>query len=665
MAFGEVSPSVKNLLSQANLWLNTQTFSKSGLGTTTSSSIILKTATAAASGAQQVSPAMEWEGQSFASGSKRVNFRTYVLPVQGTTNAFGKLITQYSVNAGSYNDLFELGTSSDSDIPYVKSFGRINQSFTNSSTLGTRRSVELDNPSGSQTQIGFSFASSLKSGFTVDSSGYMQFKTIASNGFSYAIGASVDTAALIVQIYGAGIFNAGGSFNNGNVTAGSTTTAGPGKLSIYGSMAWKGVHVTTSTYILNDETLAYCDTSSASVCAGTPTTCNTYVSSGTCNAHSGVGCSWFSGTPCSTYNGTDQSTCQNGHSGCTWEEVSCGGANNTDQSTCESQDDSYGGSCSWDTGTCPSYNSDKTNCQATSGCTWNSSDCHAFDAGDQGTCESHSGCSWVGGNCNSFNNTDASTCTSGHTGCTWEPAVDCHLFDGIDEATCIGNFGCAWNSGDNTCYGICSGLYNEGSVCNGEYDTSCTGNLCTGNYFTGNCAGGSWGAECQGTAACSNLTDDGMSACNAESGCTWTSGIDLTFPSISSVSNGTIARLYGAKKINSGSGNLVLKPTGTDVFEDGSTVTLSTQYASRFYHPFTQTADCGVYNNNSSGCTAQSGCTFNPASCGDFGADEATCNAASGCSWDGDSCEGTYSGSNGSCSGTYVISRKWMKWSGT
>lgn len=61
---------------------------------------------------------------------------------------------------------------------------------------------------------------------------------------------------------------------------------------------------------------------------------------------------------------------------------------------------------------------------------------------------------------------------------------------------------------------------------------------------------------------------------------------------------------------------------------------------------------CSVYNGDESGCTGQTGCTWEQASCSSFG-DESTCNSYTGCSWNNNpqSCDGLSEGTCGSTSG--------------
>ncbi|MGE3680652.1 MAG: hypothetical protein AB7G93_02925 [Bdellovibrionales bacterium] len=82
----------------------------SSLGTTqtTSSGLALVNNTAAAAGAQQISPAIRWSGNGWKTSataeSQSVEFRSYVIPVEGANNPTGYLTFQSSVNGGAYQN---------------------------------------------------------------------------------------------------------------------------------------------------------------------------------------------------------------------------------------------------------------------------------------------------------------------------------------------------------------------------------------------------------------------------------------------------------------------------------------------------------------------------------------------------------------------------------
>lgn len=84
------------------------------LGTTITDAYVAANSTAAAAGAQQVSPAIVWEGLGWSttnSASRSVRFAGYVLPIQGSTNPTGEWVIASNVNAGGYTRRFSVNTA--------------------------------------------------------------------------------------------------------------------------------------------------------------------------------------------------------------------------------------------------------------------------------------------------------------------------------------------------------------------------------------------------------------------------------------------------------------------------------------------------------------------------------------------------------------------------
>ncbi|MFA5772897.1 MAG: NYN domain-containing protein, partial [Thermoplasmata archaeon] len=98
VGIGQTAPSSKLDITTAGL----------GVTQTTSSGLALVNTTAATVGAQQISPALRWSGFGWktdaVAGSQAVDFRSYVVPVQGTANPTGYLGFGSSVNGGAYSD---------------------------------------------------------------------------------------------------------------------------------------------------------------------------------------------------------------------------------------------------------------------------------------------------------------------------------------------------------------------------------------------------------------------------------------------------------------------------------------------------------------------------------------------------------------------------------
>lgn len=623
--FGVINPAVKNILPQSNEWKGVQTYTSLLLGSTPSNQIYLRNANAAtAASTVQASPSIKLRGSAWASSpalSSTIDFDEFVLPITGTTNPVnGLLRKRYSQNNGAavtIEDTYALDPAGSAGNAKRIFNGIYEISANISSTVGTLQHLLFTNPSGSKSNIGFKFGSTIKSAFGIDASGTIDYRGLMHTFF---IGSTAESSSQIVQIYGGGIYNNGASYNTGAVTGGQADTGASVSLSTYGGFAGKGVLTTSATYTFGNELVEYVDGDSAFECSGTATACNTYLSSGTCTPHALAGCSWFAGNDCATFNGN--------------------------QSGCEGQSP-----CVWETSSCHAYDTDQTTCQSTSGCTWNSTDCSSF-ATDQSTCETghNSMCTWNFSSCSDFNSQSQGTC-EGNPGCSWTGA-DCHAFDGTDESTCTtGHTGCSWDGS------LCNGVYDEASTCAGQYNTSCTGTFteCTGSFPTGNCTG-TYGAACQGTASCGNLTDDGETLCELESGCTWVSGATYTLPVSSIANRGNTSRIYKVKNIGASANVNVVAGAG-DTLE--SSISLSPGDAVELHH-YSKSAFCSPFSTEGT-CFANTGCSWTFKSCSDFAADESTCNGASGCSWDGSNCTGTYSGTDGTCSGTYFVSKKWYK----
>lgn len=81
-------------------------FGNNAIGTTPTDSIQLINPTVAAAGAQQYAPAVHWQGQGWktsgGASSQNVDFRSYVIPVQGAANPSATWQIESSINGGAY-----------------------------------------------------------------------------------------------------------------------------------------------------------------------------------------------------------------------------------------------------------------------------------------------------------------------------------------------------------------------------------------------------------------------------------------------------------------------------------------------------------------------------------------------------------------------------------
>lgn len=603
--FGGFSPKVKDVTVFGNSWVKDQTLSNR---------------TFPLSGVVSTSPALIWEGRSLSPSTPADSrFRALMIPVQGNPS-YPSWKLQHSQANAAYSDALAFEASGYGGIkPLFTASGYTRINTDNASTVDTLLSLDVRS-SGSTNHIGMSFGTTTRAAWSVNTGGTVEYRAAgASSIHSFMVGGSIGSQTLIAQIYSSGFYNSYSNFNNGKVTAGSADQSVQTTLSTYGSFAAKGVLVTSSNYTLTEnETFVYIDPANAAFCVGNPTACNTYLTEGNCNAHSGVGCNWFAGNSCSAFNG-DTGACT-GQAGCSLETSPCSTADNTDQSTCEAQDDAFGGGCSWDTATCPAFTTTAT-CQAQAGCTAD-----------------------VTGDCTAL---DFAGCTA-QSECTVTNAGDCSAFNG-DESGCLAAGGasqCAWNAGDSTC----SGSYF--TACSGNYFVGCNGALCGGSFNTGNCLG-SFGAACQGTASCANLTDDGSTLCNAEAGCLWQIGINVTLPTTANASRGSVGRIYsimhvgstGTASISGASGQPIFQYTTLSLFKKGDKVLLHNQNI---------TFQCSVFT-SSTPCNAQTGCQWLP-TCSTIG-DQPTCDSTNGCAWDGEN--NVCTGPAARCFGTYSNGSHW------
>jgi len=174
-------------------------------------------------------------------------------------------------------------------------------------------------------------------------------------------------------------------------------------------------------------------------CDGTPDSCDSFLSSGSCTDQDG--CTWDQGGPC--------------------EGSSCDCSLFDEEQDCEDAD-----SCNWTPGTVSCYGNcscsaigSRSRCLSVNGCSWfwffcyNNPGCNCEDIGSQTTCTDAS-CNWgagggsCDGSCSCGNLTTEPVCTQ--SGCSWDPdgpcageATVCENF--LDQNTCINQQGCEWS----------------------------------------------------------------------------------------------------------------------------------------------------------------------------------------------------------------------------
>jgi len=130
-----------------------------GVTQTTSSGLALVNTTAAAAGAQQISPALRWSGLGWktdaTAASQAVDFRSYVVPVEGTANPTGYLSFGSSVNGGAYSDGQMVITTA----------GNVGIGTTSPGSKLTLGSGQIEVPSGDFLAPSYSFTGDLDTGF--------------------------------------------------------------------------------------------------------------------------------------------------------------------------------------------------------------------------------------------------------------------------------------------------------------------------------------------------------------------------------------------------------------------------------------------------------------------------------------------------------------------
>jgi hypothetical protein len=97
-----------------------------GVTQTDTSGLLLSTSTAAAAGAQQISPAARWRGYGWktdaTAASQSVDFQAYLLPIEGAAAPTGALVIKSSIAGGAYSEIARFnsgGVITDATAPNV------------------------------------------------------------------------------------------------------------------------------------------------------------------------------------------------------------------------------------------------------------------------------------------------------------------------------------------------------------------------------------------------------------------------------------------------------------------------------------------------------------------------------------------------------------------
>lgn len=468
----------------------------------------------------------------------------------------------------------------------------------------TTRAMTFNND-GTYTWTDYRFAGTLRGSFGADSSGSMLVYSSGGNGLYHqqcnsGLGSCSPVSFSVPSYfyhYG-DLRTAQSVYTGGSVGAGTGSGSAPtSTLQTAGGLGLKVKRITASQSLDNTATQWLADATSASACAGTPsqTACSTYTGSGQATCESHLPCTWNAGSSCGDFNYESGMGSCSGTSGCSPDTSNCSGA--WDESSCTSQDDSYGGNCSWDytSSTCSSY-TDTSSCNGASPCYANvSNDCSGLSDG------------------------------------------------GGDGTSCATQSECSYDSGSGTC--------------SGYYFASCDGDnssySCGGTYYTGNCSG-MYGTSCSGTVLCTPYSSSGT--CAAETGCSWSSVLNLTLPDGETCPD----RTYWVYNDSSGGADVVILPYATT--SPTTTVNHTTSYTLAAYKDkvqlayYKKTYDCSNYA--TSGACTPTGCSPNYANCS-WNSGDNTCSGNASCTGIGDqtTCESTSYFSY--CSGTEVQSKNW------
>lgn len=93
------------------------TVHRPGIAVTPTDGLVLDNATAAAAGAQQMSPRIRWDGFGWktdaTAASQAVSFTQELLPVQGAAAPTANLLWKYAVNGGAYGTVLTLSSAGD------------------------------------------------------------------------------------------------------------------------------------------------------------------------------------------------------------------------------------------------------------------------------------------------------------------------------------------------------------------------------------------------------------------------------------------------------------------------------------------------------------------------------------------------------------------------
>ena len=158
-----------------------------GVTQSTTRGLILENSTAAAAGAQQYSPAIRWRGFGWktdaTASSQAVDFRSFVVPVQGAAAPTGSLRFEAAINAGSYSEVFSIDS-----LGFSKDGGR--------KRVGTQFDKTTNTTLGDVTNLSVTVGA----GDTYKFKAHLFVNADATGGSKYAIGGTATATNIIYSI---------------------------------------------------------------------------------------------------------------------------------------------------------------------------------------------------------------------------------------------------------------------------------------------------------------------------------------------------------------------------------------------------------------------------------------------------------------------------------
>lgn len=280
----------------APTWTSQHIFNGNSLGTTpsTTKGIVLNNTTAAAAGAQQISPSLKWSGSGWktasTAASQTVDVISYLLPVQGSSAPTGTLVFSSSINGGALVNAMTLTTGGTLTLGSGATVGNITTAGTTGLTImGSAGYVDMSagglilgngganvlyipttNSWGSTSGAQWQFASSSNVSLRVGvSSNYNATTLPANNNFSgFNVGSGIlSTAATgthawlcneVISALGTVTSNGAAITNTASLYIGGASSAGTNNYALYvasGTSTFGGaINSTTTQSTVNGST---------------------------------------------------------------------------------------------------------------------------------------------------------------------------------------------------------------------------------------------------------------------------------------------------------------------------------------------------------------------------------------------------------------------------